>query len=142
MNKKEFLDAVTHEVVSLKKFATKKELRKLNVESLDPDNKENCIYGQMTGDCSSERAKALMDKSCIIVTMKVSGSIQFLDEDFKTIKKFINGKNEGQGWGIDNWGLHRNYSHLSALEAYICLKNAKNNKIIEFLRGESDKLVL
>lgn len=100
MNKKEFLEAVVHEVETLKRIAKKNEINMLDFDRLDPNDKSLCIYGQMTNDCGSGRAKELMDKACIIVTNIPSdigdgGTDVFYESTFNEIKSFINGKNEG-----------------------------------------------
>lgn len=149
MKKADFLKAVEHEVKTLKKIATKDELSKLNITKFNPTYNDRCIYGQMTGNCGSERAKNLMDEACIIVTNSKkglhSGILDFDGQAYTKIKKFINGKNTGQGWNNDGSDDHResrNYGHLSALEAYISLKGAKPKNIISFLRDETKELVL
>jgi hypothetical protein len=85
-----------------------------------------------------------MDEACIIVTKNVDDIEELEGKSYSSIKKFVNGKNKGQGWKDEGgyfWSS-RNYSHLSALEAYICLNGAKNENIIKYLKGESDKLIL
>ena len=153
MKKEDFLKAVEHEVKTLKKLATKEELKNLNLGNFNPQIPEKCIYGQMTGHCASKRAKVLMDNACIIVTNinedeDDGGTDKLEDKSYSSIKKFINGKNTGQGWkdkggNTDIFsGTSRNYRHLSALEAYICLKGAKIKNIVSFLKGESETLAL
>ncbi len=143
MKKKEFIAAVEHEVKTLKEFATKEELKNLDLDYFDPTHKQKCIYGQMTGTCTSRRAKELMDQTCILVTNgKNSGTREFKKENYSNVKRFINGANTGQGWIIKEDDVYRNVAYLSALEAYICLKDAKTKHIIEFLRGEVETLKL
>lgn len=50
----------TEEAVKLKEHATKEELGKLNLKRLDPRISNTCIYGQMTGYCSGQRANELI----------------------------------------------------------------------------------
>ena len=50
------------ELNHLRQHATKEEKEKLNFESLKTTNVTTCIYGQMTGKCSSPRAKELYSK--------------------------------------------------------------------------------
>ena len=85
MKKSEFLADVRHEVEMLKKNATEKELGKLDFEDLDPHNAKLCIYGQMTGRCSSERAKILMDKSCIRQMDLPNGTIDIAGRTFRDV---------------------------------------------------------
>ncbi len=143
MNKADFIMAVAHEVKTLRKLATKREIDNLNLELFNPEAADSCIYGQMTGHCASKRAKRLMDRACIIVT-KDGGADEFINSTFANKKHLINGKNEGQGWKDEGGSsfFSRDYSHLSALEAYICMKGAKVKNIYAFLKGEKKELVL
>lgn len=142
MRKSDFLADVRHEIDMLKKHATKEELSNLNFDAFDPESPAQCIYGQATGSCESPRAKELMDKACIRVMDFKShrgANAVIRKSTFKYLKDFINGSNKGQGWTETG---SRNYTHLSALEAYICLKDANNKGIIKYLRGEAKTLRL
>ncbi len=56
----ELKEAVVKEGLLLRKYATKKEKRKLKEFSyLDSLNRKMCIYGQMTGDAFNDRATEL-----------------------------------------------------------------------------------
>lgn len=139
MLKKDFLNDVKHEINMLKKLATPEELSNLNFDTFNYRSESKCIYGQMTGSCESNRAEELMDASCIRV-MNVRGGVNNVEgKTFTEIKSKINGENTGQGWYKSNY---RNYSHLSVLEAYISLKDAKNEHIIKYLKGEVETLKL
>ena len=48
------------EARELKKKATREELDQLDFRSLGPASASRCIYGQMTGDCFSDRASRLI----------------------------------------------------------------------------------
>lgn len=61
---KTFLELVHKEAVALKENATKEELNRLEWKWVDADSRTDCIYGQMTGNCHSERAMDLMELSC------------------------------------------------------------------------------
>ncbi len=143
MKKQEFLNAVEHEVRALKKYGTKEELGRMDIDTFNAGNAYSCIYGQMTGTCTSKRAKKLMDKSCIIV-FKDEEPFTLSGKAFSRFKPYINGKNEGQGWNDSGSDTRdsRNYNHSSALEGYILMKGAKVKMIIKFLRGESTVLKL
>jgi hypothetical protein len=52
---------VRREAEKLKGFATKEELSRLSLESLDSDDVRYCIYGQITGHCASARAVELLN---------------------------------------------------------------------------------
>ncbi len=56
----------------------------------------------------------------------------------------VNGKYNGQTWGpmyMDGL-LERSYSYLSALEGYICTKDADIRGIMLYMKGETDTLEL
>lgn len=57
-------ERVIEEAFNLKKYATPEELRRLNIENLNPLSVYECIYGQMTGSCNSKRALELIQKCC------------------------------------------------------------------------------
>jgi len=140
---KNFKADVLHEIKMLKKHATVKEKSRLDFERFDYRLIDNCIYGQLTTDCESARAKKLMDKCCIrVMNLHSSNSTvlnKIIDKRISNKNFVINGINEGQGW--DENGV-RNYAHISALEAYICTKDAKNSEIINYIKGDSDILIL
>jgi predicted NAD-dependent protein-ADP-ribosyltransferase YbiA (DUF1768 family) len=52
---------VIKEAKNIKKFATKEEIDKLLADSVAPTSTNMCIYGQMTGNCYSQRALELLD---------------------------------------------------------------------------------
>lgn len=56
-------ELVVKEALNLRKYATKKEIRNLNLKTLNIRNSCKCIYGQLTGDYFSDRSKFLMNKS-------------------------------------------------------------------------------
>ena len=140
ISKEQFLQDVRTEVEALKANATQEEVKNLNIETFDPDSKIECIYGQMTGNCASKRAKALMDSACV----RVTNSTYFASEKtFKNLAEHINGAYEGQTWG-DEWydGYIRRYAYISMLEMYIFLKGASPKNIIDYLKGEVETLEL
>jgi hypothetical protein len=141
LTKETFLQDVRIEVEGLKANATQEEISKLNIEYFDADSKFGCIYGQMTGTCSSARAKELMDKSCVRVT-KFSDNVD--DKTFDVVAKKINGKYTSQTWE-KTWGngiYSRNFNHLSMIELYIFLKGASPKNIMDYLKGEVETLEL
>ncbi len=50
----------TTEADNLKKHANPEELNRLDFSSFNPSLVDRCIYGQMTGNCFSSRAKQLI----------------------------------------------------------------------------------
>jgi len=140
LTKSEFINDVIKEIKSLKKHATREELERLDFEAFSYSFVTDCIYGQMTGNCKSYRAKDLMDKSCVRVMSLPDGCGDIEDKTFAEVNNehFINGDYNKQTW-IDEG---RDWCYLSALEGYICLKNAKTKNIINYLKGETNTLNL
>lgn len=141
ITKETFLKDVRTEVEGLKANATQEEISKLNIQFFNPDNKFACIYGQMTGNCSSKRAKELMDASCVRVT-KLSDNVD--EKTFDAVADKINGNYTSQTWGT-TWfdGTYiRNFDHLSMIELYIFLKGASPKNIMDYLKGEVETLEL
>jgi len=114
---------VKQEAKNLKKFATKRELDKLNFDRLVPENAERCIYGQMTGSCWNGRAIQLIEKSCSRVY------------------------NEGQeGNSLRDCKLNgspkkkQRHSYYSPIEVFIYkdgnMENGANERLIKYLKGE------
>lgn len=136
ITKAQFLKDVKHEIDMLKKYATEEEKYNLNFRRFSSSNVHECIYGQLTGNCSSIRAKQLMDLSCIRVLS--DNPIKRNGISFEILKKYINGKYTGQDWEDGDRGL----DYLSSLEGYINLDDAKNEQIIQYIKGEIDTLTL
>ena len=110
---KDFKADVFHEINMLKTHATKDELAKLNFDTFDYNHVQKCIYGQMTGDCQSKRAKKLMNLSCIRVMDWSIGTRNKTIHQLKISSKdfTVNGKYTKQTW--ESGG--RNFDYMSAL---------------------------
>jgi hypothetical protein len=65
---------VLNEARSLKKLITPEERYRLNIDNLDTQSASQCIYGQLTGNCHSERAVELIKASCSRVYHAPKGS--------------------------------------------------------------------
>ncbi|MEK6879624.1 MAG: hypothetical protein AABY22_08460 [Nanoarchaeota archaeon] len=125
-------ELVIQEANNLKKYAAKIEIERLDFEILNPSSYSKCIYGQLTGDCFSQRAENLI-KSCCTKIYKNSytvGSLSNLKEihdDIETIKRdmFYN-------------------SHWSPIEVFIYKpanqKNGNNEQLVKFIKGEIPEL--
>ena len=136
---KDFKKDTLHEIEMLKQHATDEEKARLNFEDFNYESEYNCIYGQLTGRCDSPRAKELMDLACIRVMGLASGIDNIQNRNISDDAFVINGANTGQGWTENGY---RKYKHLSALEAYIGTKRAKNKEILEYIKGNLNKLTL
>lgn len=138
VNKKQFLEDVRTEIESIKLHATKKEKSRLNFKEFKPAYSEDCVYGQLTGDCRSERAIELIEKSCVRIWDLSEKNVdidKIKDASFEEAKSFLNGAFDKETFGDG-------CQYLSALEGYIVLKRANNENILAYIKGETDKLKL
>lgn len=146
ITKQQFLLDVAKEIQALKKNATTKEIAELDLDSLHPVSKHDCIYGQMTGSCNSPRAIKLILKCCPRYTYESSNGLNYSE-----IKKYVNGKTPIDSAGkkikspndlgdVRKRGL--GLGIYSAIETYIMLNGAKNKNVINFLKSKTNKLIL
>lgn len=153
MNKSEFLQDVEAEIRNIKAIATKEELGRLNFETFKPEKPDQCIYGQLTHDCSSERAKEIMSASCkrvmdfnliqnrMIETNTIFGrSYEVKGMDLEVMVEGANGVYESQPWNHPKEaGMISRYRFMSLLEAYIQSAGANNAGILAWLKGETEE---
>lgn len=120
MEIEELKQEVIKEAELLKLHARLEELDALNIALLDTDSRYDCIYGQMTGDCFSERAYHLI-AHC---GRPVSYSLCKID------MRNFNSCNTLRGMGY------------TAIEVYISMIGSGNDALVEFLRGEREQLTV
>jgi hypothetical protein len=139
-NKQQFLKDVRDEIDAIKKHATKEEIGNLDFNKLYPDRENSCVYGLMTGNCHSRRAAVLITKCCQRYFKRDDTQDMPVSKGFKAIKGLINGAkvNGFVSERIQEYDI----THFSSLETYILLPEAKNKNVIEYLKGESGRLVL
>ena len=119
-------ELVKTEASNLRRKATKDEIGNLDFYYLDSSNVTACIYGQMTGDCFSERANKLI-VSCAERVYRFSSKS---GKDFNTDvleKNKINGKPTLEG---------RDH-YFSPIEVFIHNKknrdNGNNERLVKYL---------
>ncbi len=146
VTKEQFLKNVVQEVNNIKKYATKSEINKLDFDNLIPDSHSRCIYGQMTGDCRSSRASNLIYKSCKsyindggIITSKFKDIQSNIVNNIPGVKNLKSFKNNRLKKGYYN--IHT-IEYYSSLETYLFHKGAKIKHIIDYLKGNTKKLIL
>ena len=136
---KQLIADTTKEAQALRKHATNEELAKLDYLRLDAAHTERCIYGQMTGHCLSARAAELIE-ACTPRYFRQSAIDDTTRAPIRTIAKAANGTT------VENFRRARTTSygtaHFSAIEAYISWKGAKIKNLVNYLRGETNKLIL
>lgn len=111
---------VLKEADNLKKFATVAERSNLNFDRLRPNNASHCIYGQMTGRCYTKRAEELLNQCTVPY------------KDVYDVKKRTKDKTFKDGV----------FRAFSPIEMYILEQGAKNENLINYLKGETDQLIL
>jgi len=125
---------VIAEATKLKKNATPEEIADLDFEYLHPSQLDLCVYGQMTGNCFSDRAAELIKLSCK----------QIFDHNIN--RKEADAK-MGDTYGkLNGKPLDDRSSYWSPIEVFICMprnqKNGNNKRLIDYLKGETKKLTL
>ena len=131
---------VRKEAEALRVHATKEERETLNFRNLNPVNADNCIYGQMTGSCFSKRA-AILIHACCVRYFQHNAVPGFLDvANMERLQQYVNGVTVNNFVSVRSSGHHE--CHFSAIEAYICLPEARNANLIAYLRGETETLEL
>ncbi len=119
---------VIAEATKLKKNATKNELHSLDISILDTTSVNQCIYGQMTGNCFTSRATELIELSCEKVFKRIFHMEKITGE--------LNGSPKGE---------HRCF-YWSPIELFIDSKrnrtNGNNKRLVDFLKDETQTLKL
>lgn len=126
-------DLVKEEARKLRENATPEELSKLDFQTLDYDNISMCIYGQMTGNCLSDRANELVIKCCDKIYSTEIGKIKLF---CNILSESIL---EGKPFKIMS-GSRLNY-YISPIERFICVENNGNiSRLVKYLKKETDEL--
>lgn len=95
MKKAEFLLEVKAELDNIKVNATKEEIGKLDMNTFIHTDYDACIYGQMTGYCSSNRAKEIYPKLYLEIGVGYSDYRPFtrqnmhIGSDFTPLEKYL-----------------------------------------------------
>jgi len=128
IRKEKLKELVKEEAKKLRKHATREELYKLNFGNLVPSSQFSCIYGQLTGNCFSNRATDLIEECCDRVYERSS---EITDS---AMNSAILGKSPKR--------LQR-YLYFSPIEIFIHRpenKTTNNAHLIAYLKGETRKL--
>lgn len=125
-NKKLF-ELVIKEATDLKKYATKKQLSRLNIKTLNPDHTDLCIYGQMTGNCNSPEAQELILRCCERVYSTKNLDSYLIEKARLSGKPVI-------------VTTTRIYRYMSPIEIFISRYPKYNDELIQFLKGKREEL--
>lgn len=132
MKKSTLVSLVKKEVKKLKQNATQEEISRLNFRRLNPENVFSCIYGQLTEKCYSPRAHELINKCAERMYKQKTDCSEFTSST-------LNGKPN-----LPNEDEERN-GRFSPIECFISFqdnqKNGNNQVIIDYLQGNTKKLI-
>jgi hypothetical protein len=127
----EFLKMVRVEATHLRDNATKEEKSKLDFDELMVLNVSNCIYGQMTGNCNSYRAKELYTK-------KFDSMVSFYAKDIGAVAKIANPMTEKE----KAVRSYRGFGQYTPIELYVTSLAANNEGLIKYIKGINKTLKL
>lgn len=128
---KEYLDTVMQEIEGIKKYATKEQIEKLNLDTFEPEGISTCIYGQMTGSCFSPQTTALIKQ--INIPLYVTDIVDGYDRK-------DNSKIEV---GVPREAVNNDSTDsFTLLEHFISKYRSNNRNILLYLKGEIPELVL
>lgn len=119
-------ELVIAEATALRKLTTDREKQNLSLDldKLNPNDTEMCIYGQMTGFCYSRRANELILK-CATRVYEISAGVWFncLSESV------LNGKPKEVP--------DRRVAYFSPIEKYIFITKSEKGKqaLLEYIKG-------
>jgi hypothetical protein len=133
---------VKKEAIALRQNATEMELLALENRTFNPKSYYDCIYGQMTGDCRSQRAAELVFSCC---KRYIDFSNDYISlSTLGDVKKHINGAKIKGVETPKDLRVHRKscIRYFSSLEGYILMPFAKNDNLIAFLKGKTETLDL
>jgi len=136
MKKFKYPALVIKEAKSLRKLATVEERNRLNFQKLDFSSKFECIYGQMTSNCFSKRAKELIEKSCSRVYSTKTGDNW---EEYKLNGTPI-GKYRKEDGAVNIGFSKERTSYFSPIEVFIARGNnwrsGANERLVKYIKGE------
>jgi hypothetical protein len=123
----EFLKMVRVEATHLRDNATKEEKANLNFDSIDPYSSSDCIYGQMTGNCESDRAHKLCPKT-IAVLFLITPSVKRAAETSRTLEKE---DDDDDGWFC-----------YTPIEVYVGAAGSNASGLLKYIKGTNKTLKL
>ncbi len=127
---------VIEEAKKLKDNTTLEERYQLNFSTLKTKKRDSCIYGQMTGDCFSERAIELIEASCEKVFNRIKD-----ENNVRKICGELNGSPKGKprtnSWSPVYWSPIEIF-----IDEEINQTNGNNERLVDYLKGNTDTLIL
>ena len=118
---------VKQEADNLRKYASQEVRERLDADHLDFRDQYCCVYGQMAGDCFNSYATKLLNQ-CTAPFSK--SHVNYKNGSLKN-STFSNHRSEVA-----------DETFYSPIEFYISQIGAKNENLIRYIKGETDKLEL
>lgn len=131
----QFKADVISECVALKRHATPEEIDKLRGAIIEPTDPEECIYGTMTGNCTSLRAIDLIYNCSTMRATGSNGGMVYLS-NITGLGDIIKGRARMES------RIQGYMPHMTALECYIHYTDAKIESILSFLTDQTQTLEL
>lgn len=129
--KEELIPYVLQEVEGLRKYATKEQKAKLDLNELNPKWDSECIYGLMTGSCKSLEAAELAAKCGLFISF---GRVQTSNT---TLKDTLSSLIEEPKVSRSSFN-----STFSPMEVYISIRPIDARNILRYIKGSIDELIL
>lgn len=144
----EIKELVVGEATNLRKYITPEEKERLDISSLDGSSASSCVYGQLTGNCYSDRARQLIQKCCERVYISNNGHLK---DDL-----LLNGSPIGKRRDKEdmNWLRKPNVEYYSPIEVLLSKlskdgevtiskdEGSPADKLVKFIKGQTDSLTL
>lgn len=132
---KKMWELAIREAKNLKKITSDHEKDMLDLKTFSAEKTDSCIYGQMTGDCNSNRATYLIIKSCKRVYNTAP-----IKPNTHIGKAELNGAPKDVEFG---WTNPRTHNYISPIEILIFRQHGgrKAAKIlIDFIKGKTKRI--
>lgn len=126
MTIKELKELVIKEATYLRENTTQQEKDRLEVFDFNPRSSRYCIYGQLTGNCNSNRAALLYDGSGIGVVFYGMLGTDSTKSTLNTVEIV----------------KEKQVDHFSPIETYIGKYNNDGKEILRYIKGDIDRFVL
>jgi|SRR6478609_2101100 len=125
------IDLARKEMILLKQHVTPEEINKLDYSMLIPEQRDSCIYGQMTGDCFSRRATDLIKKCCPTMLTARNTLSNGIEEYVEPVPQ--------EKVNLDD-PFARINGYYSPIEVLISIYPSYGHDIIYFLKGLKDTI--
>ncbi len=134
---KQLVEETEKEARLLRQYATLDERDNLDLDTFDPLDRQNCIYGQMTGSCFSKRATSLIKKCAAMVVHLEEEEDCSIPIEYAPCRLPRGNKRK-----LTLTSNRAEQHYFSPIEIYIAQEDADIPQLLAFLQGNSKKLNL